>query len=219
MNIYTKAFTLLLCSIAAAPLSGMKKMVTVVDDTPADATGLAALITAYSVKQDAAENMSTQLDFDTQVEFAQKIIVYKKDAFVAVGQKQFEIALEALILLNGSLGDERKQLACRLEERLFQKQLWGFGGAAAILGATLFAWRKPVFIPRFLGFLATATGFGIYTIAEQKRYGTLYAKLKSLETLQTSLNTWISTPSPFQTTLDGSGEVPTGNLYPNVDQK
>lgn len=212
---HIKTLTFLLCSLATIPLYGMKKSVTfaVTEETPADATGLAALITGYSVKKNAAENMNQELDFDTQVKFAQNILGYQKEAFVAVGEKQFAIVSEALTLLNGSIGAQKKQLACDLEKRLFTKQSWGFGGVAAILGATLCIWRKPLFIPRVIGFLAAATGFGIYTIAERSRYSAVRSTLESLETLQTSVTTWINTPSPFQTTLDASSEIILGNLY------
>lgn len=206
---HIKTLTFLLCSLATIPLYGMKKTVTVADDdTAADATGLSKLITGYSVKQNAAENMNQGLDFDTQADFAQKILGYQKEAFVAVGEKQFAIVSEALTLLNGSIGAQK-----------FTKQSWGFGGVAAILGATLCIWRKPLFIPRVIGFLAAATGFGIYTIAERSRYSAVRTQLESLETLQTLLTAWIKAPSPFQTTLDACGEIPTGNMYPDVDEQ
>lgn len=182
------AFTTLYC-VTMLPLCGMEN--------------LAAI----------AQKYDWNASFAIQVAWANEVLCYNKNAFAGIDSELYETAADALTVLNGSIDNEITKITGEIQKNPFKMYQWSCGGIAAILGATLVIWRKPLFTRRTITLIATTGVLALCEIGKKVRRSELNTQITDLQTLQKKIGQWIKAPSPFKVS-----EVETGDLYPDVDK-
>jgi hypothetical protein len=87
------------------------------EDGAADATGLEDLVSEYNDKS----------DFLTRKAWVEKIITYKKNAFIALDQQKYEKVSTAITTLQDGINSEIYSYELKLQKRPFRRHIWGYG--------------------------------------------------------------------------------------------
>lgn len=198
------AFTTLYC-VTMLPLCGVENPTVADKSSDSLSLELAAIVQKYD----------GNASFAVQAAWANKVLCYNKNVFAGIDPELYEIAADALTVLNGSIDNEVQFLTPKLQERPYKKWVLGFDIVATALGASLLIKRNSFFIPRALGFCVALSGLATCRYAERSRQAFLDTNIKNLWKLRSNITTWIKAPSPFKQTV---GEVQTGDLYPDVDK-